>query len=311
MIKYITNVHFQSIIVLLLSFSLCVSCGEDPQSQNDIIITDPPEPILVKDYMATWSETNNLIAYIHAHIRQMGDIDSSGIYIIKPDGTDRQFFYRKDFITGLDWSPDGNWLIFSINDGLFKISYPDKVIDTLRGPGQYYSLTWSPDGQKIASAIRAGNNGIYIINIDGSNYHMIIPYSKRPYWIYEDSILYVNFESELPVSAICMADTGGINKRVIYDHNEKFVGEINPKMNNNTRRIVFKASIPGEKAGIWKLESSEDEPVLLHELGKYPEFSPDGGRVIFTYIHLDYGNICMINWDGTGFRSVTEPIEGG
>ncbi len=71
-------------------------------------------------------------------------------------------------------------------------------------------------------------------------------------------------------------------------------------------RIIMEAQIPGELPGIWKLDDRDSVATLLMAKAGYPGFSPDGNSVVFTRIGRPYGNLWIINWDGTGLRELTE-----
>ncbi len=296
---------------LMLIVCICLCCDNNSQSQDGDIM-EPPDPPgdWRDDWLACWSGTHNTIAYVHDQDMNWPDPDSSGIYIINPDGTGKQFFHRQSLIFGLDWSPDGNLLLFSTHGGLFTISYPDKILDTLAGPGQYYSISWSPDGDGITFAKRSGDNaGIYLFKYDGTDSHRIIPYSKGPAWSYADSIIYSNLEWEMPLGAICNADTSGQYKRVIYDNGGRFnYDSLKPYIHISTQKIVFYAVVPGEYSGIWKTNYEGNEPVLLLRSGQYPAFSPNGQRIVYTNTTPNNGKLWIINWDGSGARQLTEPL---
>lgn len=294
---------------LALAVCFCLSCDSKLQGNEDGDY--PPQPAYAAyDKHPCWSGVHDLIAYVHDQQTSLNDPDSSGIYLINPDGSDRRLFFRGDWIRGLDWSPDGQSLVINIGSDLWKISYPDKVIDTLMQSGAYYYPSWSPNGSGIVSAVHSGDGaGIYIFNLDGSNYRQILENAKGADWPYTDSLIYVNLDYSLPIGAICMADTGGSARRVIYDSNGRFTwSNMKVKMHRETERILFQGAIPGESVGIWKLDGEFIEPELLINRTFYSNFSPDGNQVVFTIFGPHYANLWIINWDGTALRQLTEPL---
>jgi Tol biopolymer transport system component len=297
------------ILTIAASFLLSASgCGQD--KPGSIVDPDPPPDYSAFDKLASWSGAHDLIAYVHGRAwSYLDDPDSSGIYLITPDGSGKRQLLMAKHVHGIDWSPDGQWIIANAGSELWKISYPDAVVETLLTAGQYYYPTWCPDGTRIASAVRAGDEaGIHVVNADGSNYRRIIPYSSAADWPYVDSLLYLNLDYEFPIGSLCMADSSGAARRVVYDSQGLFQWQLRPKMHIYRQRIIFKAQKPGEYPGIWKLELPGSDPAMLIEQAEYPELSPDGNQVVFTRIGSPYANLWIINWDGTGLRELTESL---
>lgn len=312
MASYPVNTFFNTKSLVFLLILLNLYCGKNPESQNGEDPFGPTPEISVNDWSASWSATNNLIAYLHGHSYRYPDPDSSGIYIINPDGTGKIAFYIQSYMNDLDWSPDGQWIVFSTRYGLFKISYPDKVIDTLMGPGEYYHLSWSPDGSKIASAWRVGDErGIHTIKPDGTDYRLIVM-GDYPTWLYSDSILYMNYSSDFPSGSLCICDSSGSYKRLFLESTLYNATRLNKtRAHLQTRRLACQPYIPGDTLGIWTYDPLIGSLEKLIVMADYPNFSPDGDSIVFTDIHHGMGNLWVIKLDGTGLRQVTNPISGG
>lgn len=125
---------FTKKLLILIITILCVNpaCGEK--------LSDP-EPFprtLMLDYGAVWSGEHNLIAYIHDKIPGSDDPGSSGVYVIRPDGTEKRMIFQSRLTFGIDWTDDGNWIIADSENRLVRISFADGRVDTLTGTGQYY-----------------------------------------------------------------------------------------------------------------------------------------------------------------------------
>ncbi len=229
--------------------------------------------------------------------------------MVRPDGSEKWMIYEysNGFVAGLDWSKDGNWLIPNAGNMIVRISFATGVADTLTEPGEYWFPVFSHDGNSIAFAIHSGDTrGIYIKSLQSEYMRPVIPYGLFVDWPYPDSLVYLNFDQGLPIGAICIADTTGNVRRPILATRQTFdYSTPTPRLHSATGRLVFHAQIPGEAESIWKLEPQSEQPIQLMAYGKYPNFSPDGNKIVFTNIELGNGKLCLISWDGSGFVQLT------
>lgn len=318
----------KKILILLLigltSFILFYcssSCQKkiDRPANGDLIDTLPVPERSVHDTDPTWSSVHDLIAYVH-YLDKDSLIDerSRGIHLINPDGTNNRFFHDGGGALAwfdLDWAPDGSCLLVRNQLGLFTISYPDKEIIILRGDidpmsFSYMHAAFSPDGAKILTATNGGDEGgIYLMNSDGTDYHRIIHYASHPVWAANDSIVYINYEPELPSGSICITDTSGTFKRLVYENDGLFaVSDFSAAIHIPSKRMAvygpyFEDVYP---ADLGKMDPDWQEIVLLVYDSEYPCFSPDGNQVVFTYEKPGYGGLHIMNWDGTNQRQLTE-----
>ena len=301
-------------IVLTALFSSLIFCSE-PINKSPII--NPPDTLLhltVIDWGATWCAANDMIAYMHGESYVYPNRDSSGLYVIRQDGTDKRALFYEHFLKGVDWSPDGRWLVVHLRNHLVKLAYPDGILDTLLTPVQFWNPAWSPDGMKIIGTGRINNvNGICSINPDGSDYKLILPYADYPTWIYPDSFIYLNGALDFPSGAICLADSTGSFRRLFLEG--QIIGSLyfeNIKSSLPTRRVVFEPFIPSDTSNLsmWKYDTEIDILSRFVNFGQFPNFSPNGEEIVYTYARTGNGNLVIINWNGTGARQLTQPING-
>jgi len=301
-----------TILTLLLTAILVSSCHKKSQNEEgeSPIIFDPPLPDWRDDWLACWSGVHDLIAYVHDRDVSWPDPDTTGIYLINPDGTGKRLFYKYDRqskVNGLDWSPDGNCLLIFSGAYLIRLSYPDCNADAICGPGQYFYPTFSPDGQEIASVVRAGEDGgLYKQNSDGTDYKMIITWGDYPTWLYPDSILYLNYSEDLSWGALCLADQDGVGNRLFANASELNALSYDfSKAHIPTRRIATVPYIGGSPKTIYVYSDDENQFRKLVEFGHYPAFSPNGNQIVFTRWKGGDGKLWIINWDGTGLTQLT------
>ncbi len=122
------------------------------------------------------------------------EIDNNGSGLRKVAEIDSSEFEYGPELAPVSTSSAGNWIVLSIEDWRRGEHYPVIYIvkrngDSLKEVGSGTYPDFSPDASKIV--YEKPNQGIWIMNRDGSNDHCIVPDSnaKYPAWSPDDSLI--------------------------------------------------------------------------------------------------------------------------
>jgi dipeptidyl aminopeptidase/acylaminoacyl peptidase len=106
-------IHFFLFISL---FMFLQACNEKSSIEEDPCWFDDCMDLKIIDYAPAWGPDGEWIAYTH---KDDSLFENSGIYLIRPDGTDKHFW--RQYGDNATWSPDGNWIAFSQNAQIWKM----------------------------------------------------------------------------------------------------------------------------------------------------------------------------------------------
>lgn len=171
------------------------------------------------------------------------------------------------------WSPDGEWIAFASNrDGSRNIYVSDRLgrdVRRLTTEGGIYSLPrWSADGGSLVFTSLTGDNGIYSIDIDGSNFRRL----GDP------------------------DDPGNIVIDLAYDP-----GSISRMSSPDGSSFAF-MTYRNQAWGIYLSQNaSRRDARLLVNIGRFteqPSWSPDGRRVAYTAMRDGVIDLFVIDVDG-------------
>lgn len=110
-----------------------------------------------------WSPSGSKIAFVRA-LRD-DDGSSTEIFVANGNGTGQRRLTRNARWDGSpQWSPDGRWIAFHQDPGLFVMSQSGTAVRRLARGDWPFCLSWSPDGGSIAFC-RSG--GIAVVDTRG------------------------------------------------------------------------------------------------------------------------------------------------
>ena len=229
--------------------------------------------------------------------------------------------YRITFLPGLDWSPDGKWLVFTDRDPesgatvLFRIHLADgEVRQVTRLSDPYQSderPRFSPDGKWLSfSRGTRGVRELWLLDLQAEG--------ASPRQLTDDG-QFTSGHDWWPDSRSIILDSDRSGHRALW--RSSLDGELTllgardaqfPSVSNDGS-ILFQ--VAQFEANIWKLDlaSGSLEPAPLIASTKYdstPTWSPDGSEIAFSSNRTGDGGIWIASADGSRLRMVYEPEEG-
>jgi hypothetical protein len=113
-----------------------------------------------------------------------GDLSVDQVLILSPDGTR----YTIDGAAYPAWSPDGNWLAYSADDGLYIADPTGSQRSSIRlGLHPYVRPSWSPDGQWLVyDQPYAGQSAIFKVDLDTQTEVLLHVGGYLPDWRWRD-----------------------------------------------------------------------------------------------------------------------------
>ena len=205
----------------------------------------------------------------------------------------------------------------------------------------------SPDGSKVAFTRDGGGNGLYIINIDGSNEHKIYSGNesiRSPKWSPDGNWIVFGHVSATylcyQMGPACLTRTD-LKKRlppsIANDPKalEKFLKESDAEATSNALLGISRVDVNGQEyrdipalnsatAPDWSnsgivyqstagLQKTADKPdatnsvVTAEHYVQDPDWQPNGGRIVYQSRQGPHWEIFAINDDGSGVVALTHP----
>ena len=271
------------------------------------ISTEPGEAPVAEDRIhirAAWSPDGKTIAFHNATPATLG------LYLVDTSGANLRLLYPGDAI-GVTWSPDNQWLAFSLLGNLYKIRINGDSLTRLTIEPGSFRPAWSLDGQRIAFV----RGRPFVLNVQNGTESDMFFAGNFPSWHPNGIELIVQETIRDGVSI------GGLYRFHALNPNSLAVrtlhsftstddcgfSSISPKGSD----IVYGSKPFNGNAQVWKvtLASSQHTP-LTDDSGDFPAWSPDGNKIVYTRTLEGDGGLWIMNADGTGKRRLTAPEVG-
>jgi len=216
--------------------------------------------------------------------------DKLQIFTINPDGTNKTQRTFDGENGRPDWSPDGKKIAFiSIRDGKAWVAVMDADGSNQKLLAEGATPDWSPDGKQLAFSrpVPPGVE-IWVINADGSEERQITRSGTvkiGPSWSPDGKqmvfILVKNPGSQTdPQPEIGIMNSDGTNESILTTEDRTNI-RVNPDGSSTVCETAYDANAPA--------------------------WSPVDNRITFwSGIENQYGQVWIINSDGTGSKQLTE-----
>lgn len=282
-------------LFMLAGLPACESTVDSTSSFDDVYL----------HIRASWSPDGRTIAFTsYAQ-------NATGIYLMDSVGGKVRQIYSGDGV-GLTWSPDGNWLAFCQGGTLDKIKPTGDSLTVVTDVAGAIRPAWSPNGAKIAFVQRSPGSGVWIHDFNKNAATQFLPYGDFPSWnplTGELVVLSSQFDqsSGYVLYTYIAVDTAGTNVRSLGSFASAAdcgFSPISPKGN----AIVFGVKRPDDYAQVWVYDLiAKTITRLTDDGGDYPNWNPDGTRIVYTRTQTGDGGLWVMNANGSDKRRLTKP----
>ncbi len=309
------------VLLLLMIGCSIINDGDDPGDGFTLDLPGYPSP-----YMDPSVSPDGQIVVFHrtkiTRLNSFGgfsfDPDSTGIWMVRMDGTGLKLLVQGMGLYNPVFSPDGQWLAYNANAQIYKAPFDGDSVDVagtvqLTTEGRNFFPAWSPDGQWIAYdrsiADQTGPMGVWMMKTDGSKKKPIFG-GAMPTWhpdgqsflavkgtsstsIWTRFVRYYPFDNRTSETL-----NGVVDNENLY-----------PKYSPDGLRILFQSSDRSGSVKIWIMNSDGRNPKPVADKGLTPTWTPAGQivyeRGMYSGYHIDNGTLWVMNADGRGKRQLT------
>ena len=276
------------------------------------------------DYGPTWSNDGNSIAYIRGYIKGR----ESGIYSKSIIGGREillvpldSLLFTDEVYPGIDWSWDGQWLVYNDFDTiekkhcLFRLNFKTRDKEQLTFPGSDYlgdmMPKYSPDGKYVAFVrvqsigigelylVKLKNRQIRQLTFDGKNIHDLA-------WLPNNREIVFSSDRDGSLSLWRISSRGGKPESLSIGGDAEEMS-----ISRTGNRMVYSAG--SWDFDIWQADLSTIpggiiEPykfIVSSKIDRFGSFSPDGERIAFSSSRSGNQEIWTCNSDGSSPERIT------
>lgn len=273
------------------------ACSEPPTSPGGSTISST-------DASPSWSPIADSIAYVHM-VTNQADPLPSGVYVVGADGGGRRLVHA-ELVRSVDWSPDGQRLVFDTPNGLFTCgAFGDSVYEVVAGAT--YFPSWSPSTGLIAfddvthvwTVPSTGGSPFCVTSSIGGG--------RDPDWSPDGTaiVMLAGLPGGAGGEVATFTASGALLGRVTNDSYEDRA----PAWSPQEARIAWNRWIRGANGHVtpqfWIADTSGSNSRMLTPGEGTIDWSPDGSRLILSMSTGSGTKLFTIHADGTGLTQIT------
>ena len=205
------------------------------------------------------------------------------------------------------WSPDGQWIAFSMQGDIWKVpAAGGDAVALTKGPWYYFEPDWSPDGKSITCTIDTGGNlDIGVVNVDDGRVDRLTSAREveiEPVWSRDgQSIYFVGRGRGFDIFRFSLADRS--IAPVVAENGD----QLQPAISPDGQTLAYVSPVSGRlgTGGIWTRPLAADAAtpatLVLYEESEYrmrPRWTPDGRSFVFGSDAMGSNDIAIVAASG-------------
>jgi Tol biopolymer transport system component len=301
-------------VLLATSCALCAGCGDDDATPK-ATTTAAPAPATAADGLIVYGAEKEGVP--------------TQLVTIKPDGTgETQITHLTDGeAVNPDWSPDGSQIVYNgqsaAGSGIIVIAADGSGARNLTPKGEQGQPAFSPDGRRIVFESDVSDNGVFLMNTDGSNRRRLTRSAFRqpdggpccdtdPNFSPDGkTITFVRIKKPDELQALFAMDADGTHLRRLTPYSDDVA--IKHAWAPDGSRIVITTNAnpaPGESSNILtiKPDGSDRRSLTTFKDGRRAfvgSYSPDGTKIVMRLEDGDRFSLATIPSDGGTITKLT------
>ncbi len=183
------------------------------------------------------------------------------------------------------------------------------------GPGEDRDPAWSPDRTRIAFVRHAKADApdedadIYVINADGTGAARFTHGSGSkgdPAWAPDGTRMAFFATDRSTGRKRIFVQKLDRARRVDVSDPPQSCNDREPTWSPDSLRLVFVRKCGEEASALYLMGADGKGLLLLTDFGRTPDWSPDGGKIVYTGLGTQGPSVYVINVDGTGKTELTD-----